>query len=159
MMLLDLVTKKLLLTAALSWVLALMVRSTPSWVWWLCVAILMVLFVGHVGAGSEILLPLLAIWIVIMAFYLFFFYMLSKRGFLHSDMGAVVPTAVFGLASTVFPVEVAGTRFFVAVAVFGTLVPLVQNMQCAVEVMVCIQAALVPLYFPYITWPVVLLTC
>ena len=94
-----------------------------------------------------------------MAFYLFFFYMLSKRGFLHSDVGAVVPTAVFGLASTVFPVEVAGTRFFVAVAVFGTLVPLVQNMQCAVEVVVRIQAVPMPMYCPSLTWPVVLLTC
>ena len=45
-----------------------------------------------------------------------------------------------------FPVEVAGKRLFVAVAVFGTLVPPVQNMQCAAEVVVRIQAALVPLY-------------
>ena len=72
-------------------------------------------------------------------------------------MGAVVPTAVVGLASTVFPVEVDGTRLFVAVAVFGTLVPLVQNMQCAAEVVVRNQAALVPLYCLYLTYPVVLL--
>ena len=39
----------------------------------------------------------------------FFFYLRLKRGFLHSDVGAVVTTAVVGLASTVFPVEVAGT--------------------------------------------------
>ena len=38
----------------------------------------------------------------------FFFYLCLKRGFLHSDVGAVVPTAVVGLASTVFHVEVAG---------------------------------------------------
>ena len=62
MMFLDLVTERLLLTAALSWVLAFLARSLPSWVWWLCVATLI-----DVGAGSEILLPLLAIWIVILA--------------------------------------------------------------------------------------------
>ena len=88
-----------------------------------------------------------------------FFYLCSKRGFLHSDVDDVVPTAVVGLASTVFPVEVAGTQLFVAVAVFGMLVPLEQNMQCAVEVVVRIQAALVPLYCPSLTCPVVLLTC
>ena len=60
----------------------------------------------------------------------FVFYLCSKRGFLHSDVVDVVPTAVVGMASTVFPVEVAVKRFFVAVAVFGTLVPPVQNMQC-----------------------------
>ena len=87
-----------------------------------------------------------------------FFYMRSKRGFLHSDVDAVVPTAVVGLASTVFPVDVDGTLLFVAVAVFGMSVPLVQNMQCAAEVVVHIQAALVPLYCPSLTWPVVLLT-
>ena len=38
----------------------------------------------------------------------FVFYLRSKRGFLHSDVGAVVPTAVVGLESTMFPVEVAG---------------------------------------------------
>ena len=38
----------------------------------------------------------------------FFFYLRSKRGYLHSDVGAVVPTAVVGLASNVFPVEVDG---------------------------------------------------
>ena len=86
------------------------------------------------------------------------FYLRSKRGFLHSDVDTVVPTSVVGMASTVFPVEVAGTQFFVAVAVFGMLVPLVQNMQCAAEVVVHIQAALVPLYCPSLTWPVVLLT-
>ena len=78
--------------------------------------------------------------------YFSFFYLRLKLGFLHSDVGAVLPTSVFGLASTVFPVEVAGTRLFMAVAVFGTLVPLVQNMQCLAEVVVRIQAALVPLY-------------
>ena len=36
------------------------------------------------------------------------FYLRPKRGFLHSDVGAMVPTAVVGLASTVFHVEVAG---------------------------------------------------
>ena len=90
--------------------------------------------------------------------YFFFFYLRSKRGFLHSDLGAVVPTAVVGMASTVFPVDVYGTRLFVVVAMFGTLVPLVRNMQCAAEFMVHIQAALVPLYCPSLTWPVVLLT-
>ena len=69
-MLLDLVTERLLLTAALSWVLDLLASSLPLWVWWLCVATLMLLFVGQVGAGSEILLPLLALRIVILA-YLF----------------------------------------------------------------------------------------
>ena len=87
-----------------------------------------------------------------------FFYLRSKRGFLHSDVGAVVPTAVVGLASTVFPVEVVGRRFFVVVVALGMLVPPVQNMQCAAEVVVRIQAALVPLYYPSLTWPVVLLT-
>ena len=72
-------------------------------------------------------------------------------------MGAVVTTAVVGLSSTVFPVEVAGTRLFVVVAVCGRSVPLVQNMQCVAEVVVRIQAALVPLYCPSLTWPVVLL--
>ena len=54
-----------------------------------------------------------------------FFYLHSKCGFLHPDVGAMVPTTVVGMASTVFHVEVAGTRLFLAVAVFGTLVPLV----------------------------------
>ena len=74
-------------------------------------------------------------------------------------MGAVIPTAVVGLVSTVFNVEVAGKRLFVAVAVFGTLVPLARNMQYVVEVVVHIQAALVLLDCPFLTWPVVLLTC
>ena len=87
-----------------------------------------------------------------------FFYLRSKRGFLHSDVVAVVPTAVAGMASTVFPVGVAGTRLFVAVAVCRTSVPLVRNMQCASEVVVRIQAALVPLYCPSLTWSFVLLT-
>ena len=65
-----------------------------------------------------------------------FFYLRLKRGFLHSDVDAVVPTNIFGLASTVFPVEVAGTQLFVVVAVCGTLVSLVRNMQCAAEVVV-----------------------
>ena len=89
----------------------------------------------------------------------FFLYLRSKRGFLHSDVGAVLPTAVVGLEYTVFPVELAGTQLFVAVAVFGTLVPLVRNMQYTAEVVVHIQAALVLMYYPYLTWPVVLLTC
>ena len=55
-MFLVLVTDKFLLIAALSGVLALLASSLP------------LLVVGHVGAGSEILLPLLAIWIVILAF-------------------------------------------------------------------------------------------
>ena len=38
----------------------------------------------------------------------FFCYLRPNRGFLHSDVGAVVPTAVVGLESTMFPVEVAG---------------------------------------------------
>ena len=84
-------------------------------------------------------------------------YLRSKRGFLHSDVGVVVPTAVVGLECTMFPVEVAGRRLFVVVAALGTLVPLVQNMQCAAEVVVRIQAAFVPLYCPYLTWPVFLL--
>ena len=88
----------------------------------------------------------------------YFFYLRPKRGFLHSDMDAVVPNAVVGLTSTVFPVEVAGTRLFEAVTVFETLVLLVRNIQCATEVVVCIQAALVPLYCPSLTWPVVVLT-
>ena len=90
--------------------------------------------------------------------YFFVFYLRSKRVFLHSGVGSVVTTAGVGLASTVFPVEVAVKQLFVAVSVFGTLVPPVQNMQCAAEVVVHIQAALVPLYCPYIIWPVVLLT-
>ena len=71
-MLLDLVTKRLLIVV-LSWVLELLDRSVPSWVWWLCVATLILLFVGHVGAGSEILLPLLAVWIVMQAFLFYSF--------------------------------------------------------------------------------------
>ena len=67
LMLLDIVTEMLLI-AVVSWVLDLLTRSLPSWVWWLCVATLMLLFVGHVAAGSEILLPLLAVRIVILAF-------------------------------------------------------------------------------------------
>ena len=90
--------------------------------------------------------------------YFYFFYLRSKRGFLHSDVCDVIPTDVVGLASTVFSVEVAGTRLFEAVTVFETLVLLVQNIQCATEVVVCIQAALVPLYCPSLTWPVVVLT-
>ena len=85
-----------------------------------------------------------------------FFYLRSKRGFLHSDVGNVVPTAVVELASTVFPVEVAGKRLFVVISVFRMLVSPVQNMQCAAEVVVRIQAAIVPLYCPSLTWPVVL---
>ena len=87
-----------------------------------------------------------------------FFYLRSRRGFLQSDLGAVVPTFVVWLASTVLPVKVAGTLLFVAVAVCGTSVTLVQNVQCAAEVLMRIQAALVPLYCPSPTWPVVLLT-
>ena len=56
-----------------------------------------------------------------------------------------------GLSLFFFPVEVAGTQFFVAVTVCGTLVPLVRNMHCAEEVVVHIQAALVPLYCPSLT--------
>ena len=70
----------------------------------------------------------------------------SKRGFLHSDMVAVVPTAVVGLASTVLHVEVVGRQLFVVVVALEMLVPPVQNMQCAVEVPARILAALVPLY-------------
>ena len=57
-MFLDLVTERLLLISALSWVLVLLVSS------------LSLLVVGHAGAGYKILLPLLAIWIVILAFFL-----------------------------------------------------------------------------------------
>ena len=89
----------------------------------------------------------------------FFFYLPPKRGFIHYDVRSVVPTAVVGLVSTLFPVEVAGRRFFVVVVVLVMLVLSVRNMQCAVEVAVHIQAALVPLYCPSLTWPVVLLTC
>ena len=88
----------------------------------------------------------------------FAFYLRSKRGFFHSDVGAVVPTVVLGMASTVFPVEVAGKRLFVVVVALGMLVPPVKNMQCVAEVVVRIQAAFVTLYCPSITWPVVLLT-
>ena len=88
----------------------------------------------------------------------FFFYLHLKRGFLHYDVGTVVPTGVVGMSSTVFPLEVAGRRLFVAVAVFGTLVPLVRNMHCAAEFVVHIQAALVPLYCPSLTFPYLLLT-
>ena len=76
----------------------------------------------------------------------FAFYLHSKRGFLHYDLGAVVPTAVVGLASTVFTEEVDGTRLCVVVFALGMLVPPVRNMQCAAEVVVHIHAALVPLY-------------
>ena len=57
-----------------------------------------------------------------------------KRGFLHFDVGNVVPTAVVGLAYTVFPVEVVGRRLFVVVVELGMLVVPVQNMQCVAEV-------------------------
>ena len=67
-MFLYLVTKRLLLIAALSWMLDLMASSLTLLVWWLCVATVTVLVVHHVGDGSKILLPLLAIWIVILAF-------------------------------------------------------------------------------------------
>ena len=73
-------------------------------------------------------------------------------------MGAVVPTAVVGMSSTVFPMDVAGRRLFVVVIVLGMLVPPVQNMQCVAEVVVRIQAALVPLYCPSLTWTVILPT-
>ena len=91
--------------------------------------------------------------------YFYFFYLRSKRGFLHSDVCTVVPTDVVGLASTVFSVEVARTRLFVAVVMCGTSVELVQNMQCTAEDVVRIQAAFVPMYCPSLTCPVVLLTC
>ena len=68
--------------------------------------------------------------------YFFVLYPHLKRGFLHSEVGAVVPNAIVGLASTVFPVKVAGRRFFVVVIALGMLVPPVQNMKCAVEVAV-----------------------
>ena len=67
-MLLILVTKRLLLIVALSWVLTLLSSSLPLLFWWLCIATLVVLVVGHVAASSKILLPLLAIWILILAF-------------------------------------------------------------------------------------------
>ena len=89
----------------------------------------------------------------------FAFYLHSKRGFLHSGVGVVVPTAVVVMASTVFPVEVAGRRLFLAVVAIGTLVPPVRNMHFAAEVVVRIQAVPVPIYCPSLTWPVVLLTC
>ena len=73
-------------------------------------------------------------------------------------MGAVVTTTVVGLASIVFPVELSGRRLFVVVIVLGMLVPPVQNMQCVAEVVVRIQAALVPLYCPSLKWTVVLPT-
>ena len=62
------------------------------------------------------------------------FYPRLKRGFLHFDVGNVVPTAVVGLAYTVFPVEVVGRRLFVVVVELGMLVVPVQNMQCVAEV-------------------------
>ena len=43
----------------------------------------------------------------------FVFYLRPKRGFLHSDVDTVVPTAVVGLAPTMFLVEVAGKQEFV----------------------------------------------
>ena len=86
------------------------------------------------------------------------FYPCSKRGFLYSDVGAVVPTAVVGLASTVFHVEVVGRRLFVVVVALGLLVPPVQNMQCTAEFVARIQAALVTMYCPSLTWKVVLPT-
>ena len=92
---------------------------------------------GHLDCNSDL------------SFYAF--YPRSKRGFLHSDVGTVVPTAVVGLECTMFPVEVAGRRLFVVVAALGTLVPPVRNMQCAAEVAARIQAALVPLYCPSLT--------
>ena len=73
------------------------------------------------------------------------FYPRPKRGFLQSDVGAVLPTSVVGLASTVFHVELVGRRLFVVAVVLVMLVPLVRNMQCTAEVVVHIQAALVPL--------------
>ena len=73
------------------------------------------------------------------------FYPRLKHGFLHSYVGAVVPTAVAGLAYTVFHMEVVGRRLFVAVFALGILVPLVQNILCAAEVAARIQAALMPL--------------
>ena len=84
--------------------------------------------------------------------YFYAFYPRSKRGFLHSDFGAMVPTAVFGLASTVFPVEVVGRRLFMVVVALGMLVLPVRNMQCAAGVAVRIQTAPVSLYCPYLTW-------
>ena len=83
--------------------------------------------------------------------YFFVFYLRLTRGFLHSDVGAVVPSAVVGMASTMFPVAVTVKRFFVAVIVLGTLFPPVRNMQCVAEFVVRIQAALVPLYCPSLT--------
>ena len=59
-MFLDIVTERLLLIVALSWVMALLTSILPLLVWWLVV--------GHVGTGSKILLPLLPIWIVILVF-------------------------------------------------------------------------------------------
>ena len=90
--------------------------------------------------------------------YFYFFYLRSKRGFLHSDVGAVVPTDVVGMASTVFYLEVFGRLLFVVIVALGMLVPPVQNMQCAAEVAARIQAALVPVYCPSLTWTFVLPT-
>ena len=95
---------------------------------------------------STLMLPLLTVRIVILNFLFPFFYLRSKCVFLHSGVGDVVHTADVGLTLTVFPVELAGTQLFVAVSVFGTSVPLLKNMQCVAEVVVRIQAALVPLY-------------
>ena len=67
-MFLDLVSERLLLIAALSWVLALLASSLPLLVWWLWIATLFVLVVGHIGAGSKMFLPVLAIRIVILVF-------------------------------------------------------------------------------------------
>ena len=115
-----------------------MVGCRPRWVWLQNFSTT----VGHLDCNFGL------------SFYAF--YPRSKRGFLHSDVGNVVSTAVVGLASTVFPVEMVGRRLFVVVVALGMLVPPVRNMQCAAEVVSRIQAALVPLYCPYLTWKVVL---
>ena len=115
-----------------------MVGCRPRWVWLQNFSTT----VGHLDCNFGL------------SFYTF--YLCPKRGFLHSDVGAVVPTDVVGMASTVFYLEVFGRLLFVVIVALGMLVPPVRNMQCAAEVVSRIQAALVPLYCPYLTWKVVL---
>ena len=49
----NLVTGRLLLISELSWVLVLLDSSLKLLVWWLCVATVTVLVVGHVVAGPN----------------------------------------------------------------------------------------------------------
>ena len=90
--------------------------------------------------------------------YFSFFYLRLKLGFLHSDVGAELPTAIFGLESTVFPMYLDGRQLFLVLVALVMLVFPVQNMQCTAEFVARIQAALVTMYCPSLTWKVVLPT-